>query len=371
MSDIAALRHLRPADAQLPLAWYFDPQVFAREKRLVLDAGPNYVGHELMVPNPGDYHTLARLEHAKMLVRNDAGVELMSNVCRHRQSIMLEGRGHAENIVCPLHRWTYDMRGELLGAPLFGETPCLKLATAPLTSWQGLLFAGPRDPRSELAALPVAADFDFSGYTLDRVVIEDYPINWKIFIELYLELYHVEPYHPGLSNYADLGDFRIEYGENWSVQVMGAKAGLAAPGTPAYRRWQQACLERLEGRAPRQGALWMTYYPDVMLEWYPNALVVSTIVARGPGMTTNVVEFYYPEEIALFEREFVEAQQAAYLETAAEDAELCARVARGRRALYEQGEDDAGPYQSPLEDTLRHFHQWLRARLGRQPGESA
>jgi phenylpropionate dioxygenase-like ring-hydroxylating dioxygenase large terminal subunit len=115
----------------------------------------------------------------------------------------------------------------------------------------------------------------------------------------------------------------------------------------------------------------MTYYPDVMLEWYPNALVVSTIVARGPERTTNVVEFYYPEEIALFEREFVEAQQAAYLETAAEDAELCARVARGRRALYDQGGDDAGPYQSPLEDTLRHFHQWLRARLARQPAGPA
>ncbi|MGH8745500.1 MAG: aromatic ring-hydroxylating oxygenase subunit alpha, partial [Burkholderiales bacterium] len=358
MSDAAALRHLRRANAQLPLAWYFDPEIFALEKKQVLDAGPNYVGHELMVPHPGDYRTLAQQDHARMLVRNEAGVELLSNVCRHRQSIMLEGSGHVENIVCPLHRWTYDLRGELLGAPRFGETPCLALAATPLTSWQGLLFAGPRDPRRELAALPVAADFDFSGYLLDRVLIEDHPVNWKIFLELYLELYHVEPFHPGLSNYADLHDFRIEYGENWSVQIMGAKAGLAAPGTPAYRSWQQACLGRLGGRAPKQGALWMTYYPEVMLEWYPNVLVVSTIVPRGPGLTTNVVEFYYPEEIALFEREFVQAQQAAYMETAAEDGELCARVARGRRALYERGEDDAGPYQSPLEDTLLHFHRW-------------
>ncbi|MGA8007322.1 MAG: aromatic ring-hydroxylating dioxygenase subunit alpha [Burkholderiales bacterium] len=365
MSDIAAARHLRPANAQLPLAWYFDPEIFALEKKRVLEAGPNYVGHELMVPNRGDYRTLPQLDHAKMLVRNDAGVELLSNVCRHRQSIMLEGSGHAENIVCPLHRWTYDLRGGLLGAPQYPETPCLGLASSPLTSWRGLLFAGPRDPRNELAALSVAGDFDFSGYVLDRVLIEDHPVNWKIFLELYLELYHVEPFHPGLSNYADLHDFRIEYGEDWSVQIMSAKAGLTAPGTPAYRSWQQACLGRLEGCTPKQGALWMTYYPDVMLEWYPNVLVISTLVPRGPALTTNVVEFYYPEEIALFEREFVQAQQAAYLETAAEDGELCARVARGRRALYEQGQDDAGPYQSPLEDTMLHFHEWLRARLGR------
>jgi len=63
-----------------------------------------------MVPNVGDYHTLAWTDHAKMLVRNAGGVELLSNVCRHRQAIMLEGRGNAENIVCPLHRWTYDLK---------------------------------------------------------------------------------------------------------------------------------------------------------------------------------------------------------------------------------------------------------------------
>lgn len=371
MSDIAAIRHLRTADARLPLAWYFDPEIFALEKKLVFEAGPNYVGHELMVPRPGDYRTLAQLDHARMLVRNDAGVELLSNVCRHRQSIMLEGGGRAENIVCPLHRWTYDLRGRLLGAPQFSESPCLDLDSTPLTSWHGLLFAGPRDPLAELASLPVATDFDFSGYVLDRVLIEDHPVNWKIFIELYLELYHVEPYHAGLSNYVDLDNFRIEYGENWSVQIMGAKTGLRAPATPAYRAWQQACLSRLDGQPPKYGALWMTYYPEVMLEWYPNVLVVSSLVPCGPELTRNVVEFYYPEEIALFEREFVEAQQGAYLETAAEDGELCARVARGRRALYAQARDDSGPYQSPLEDTMLHFHEWLHARLARPAGPAA
>jgi choline monooxygenase len=102
-----------------------------------------------------------------------------------------------------------------------------------------------------------------------------------------------------------------------------------------------------------------------MLEWYPNVLIVSQLLARSPTHTTNVVEFYYPEEIALFERAFVEAQQAAYVETAAEDNEICVRMDRGRRALWAQGLDDAGPYQSPMEDTMVHFHEWLRRKLGR------
>ena len=365
MSDLATPRHLAPARCQLPVSWYFDPEIFALEKRLVFDAGPQYVGHELMVPNVGDYHTLAWMDHAKMLVRSDSGVELLSNVCRHRQALMLEGKGNAAHIVCPLHRWTYDLKGELLGAPHFPESPCVRLASTPLRNWRGLLFAGARDPQADLAGLPVADDFDFSGYVLDHVEVEDYPFNWKTFLEVYLELYHVETFHPGLSNFADCGNFRYAYGPEWSVQVVAPKNGLKQPGSPVYRRWHEACLKQIEGRPPKHGALWMTYYPNLMLEWYENVLVVSHVIPRGPQRTVNVVEFYYPEEIALFERDFVEAEQAAYLETALEDGQLCERMERGRRALYEQGLDDAGPYQSPMEDAELHFHEWLRAKLGR------
>ena len=77
------------------------------------------------------------------------------------------------------------------------------------------------------------------------------------------------------------------------------------------------------------GAIWLTYYPHVMVEWYPHVLVVSTLYPKGPQKTLNVVEFYYPEEIAAFEREFVEAEQAAYMETCVEDDEIAA--AHGRR----------------------------------------
>src|SRR3954465_15728136 len=126
MADITHLRQIKPAPPQLPVSWYFDAEIFALEKKLLFDAGANYVGHELMVPQAGDYQTLAWTDDAWMLVRNEQGVELLSNVCRHRQSIMLRGRGNAQNIVCPLHRWTYDLKGELLGAPHFPESPCVK-----------------------------------------------------------------------------------------------------------------------------------------------------------------------------------------------------------------------------------------------------
>src|SRR3954466_8887501 len=112
MADISSLRRVKPATPHLPVSWYFDREIFAREKKLLFDAGSNFVGHELMVPNVGDYHVLSWMGDSKFLVRNSTGVELLSNVCRHRQAILLEGRGNTANIVCPLHRWTYDLKGE-------------------------------------------------------------------------------------------------------------------------------------------------------------------------------------------------------------------------------------------------------------------
>src|SRR6266478_6543259 len=135
MADISTLRRVKPASPHLPVSWYFDPKIFELEKKLLFDAGSNYVGHELMVPNVGDYYTLAWANDSKVLIRNSSGIELLSNVCRHRQAILLEGRGNVENIVCPLHRRTYDLKGELLGAPHFPESPCVRLHSTPLTHW--------------------------------------------------------------------------------------------------------------------------------------------------------------------------------------------------------------------------------------------
>lgn len=364
MSDLLTLSVIRTASPQLPVHWYFDPRVYELEKRLLFDSGPGYIGHDLMVPNVGDYQALDWLGHSRALVRNSNGVELLSNVCRHRQAVILKGRGSARNIVCPLHRWTYSLEGKLLGAPHFPSNPCLDLATSPLTGWNGLLFAGRRDVADELGALAVAKNFDFSGFMLDRIEIDEYACNWKTFIEVYLEDYHVEPFHPGLGNFVNVSELKWEFGEWCSVQTCGVKRALARPGSAVYRRWHDQVLRYEENKTPSYGAIWLTYYPNIMVEWYPHSLVVSSIIPRGPEACTNVVEFYYPEDIVLFEREFVEAEQAAYKETAVEDAEICARMTEGRRALMHQGLNETGPYQSPLEDGMVHFHEFLRRQLG-------
>jgi choline monooxygenase len=379
MSDLSL--QLQQATSQLPVSSYFDEALFRREMATLFQRGPRYVGHELAVPNVGDFHALPQEGEGRALVRTPQGVQLVSNVCRHRQAVMLKGRGTlpgaseaaAGNIVCPLHRWTYAPEGQLLGAPHFAHDPCLNLNNYPLQSWNGLLFeANGVDVAAELAHMGPRADLDFSGHVLDRIELHECNYNWKTFIEVYLEDYHVGPFHPGLGSFVTCDDLRWEFKDHYSVQTVGVANRLgkadASGGSPVYQRWQNALLAYRNGKPPKYGAIWLTYYPHIMVEWYPHVLTVSTLHPVGPQKTLNMVEFYYPEEITAFEREFVEAQQAAYMETCVEDDEIALRMDAGRKALMQRGDNETGPYQSPMEDGMQHFHEWYRTRLAMPHG---
>ena len=370
MSDLSlALPSLERQGAQLPVSAYFDDDLHRREMELIFQHGPRYLGHELAVPNIGDHYALPQEGEGRALVRTAHGIELISNVCRHRQAVMLRGRGHTgQNVVCPLHRWTYDLKGQLIGAPHFAQDPCLHLNTYKTRRWNGLIFEdNGRDVAAELSAVGPRADLDFSGYVLDRVHLHECDYNWKTFIEVYLEDYHVAPFHPGLSQFVSCEDLAWEFGRHHSVQTVGANNALAKAGSAVYRKWHDAVLGFRTGRyddpVPKHGAIWLTYYPNIMVEWYPHVLVVSTLYPKGPQKTLNVVEFFYPEEISAFEREFVEAEQAAYMETCIEDDEIALRMDAGRKALYERGDNEAGPYQSPMEDGMEQFHAWYRRTM--------
>ncbi|MGJ7495336.1 aromatic ring-hydroxylating oxygenase subunit alpha [Variovorax sp. RT4R15] len=379
MNVVARLARVLPAVTQLPVSAYFDEALLAREQELIFNKSARYVGHEKAVPHVGDWRRLAQEGGGRVLVRNAQGVELMSNVCRHRQALILGGetgdvRGPANpsgnldaaggHIVCPLHRWTYNDRGELLGAPQFEQKPCKNLQRFPLRNCHGQLFEGARDPARDMAALFAQPEFDFSDYVLDHVEVHQCNYNWKTFIEVYLEDYHVAPFHPGLGSFVDCDDLSWDFADFYSMQRVGVHQSLGAPGSEVYRAWHDRLLDYRTGSAPDFGAVWVTYFPTHMIELYPHVLVLSTLYPKGPQSTINVVEFYYPEEIAAFEREFIEAHRAAYMETVREDDEIGERMDAGRRALFERGVSDVGPYQSPLEDGMQHFHAWYRRMMG-------
>ena len=176
MSDLSL--QLQQASGQLPVTSYFDEALYQREMALLFQQGPRYVGHALAVPEVGDYMALPQEHEGRALVRNAQGIELISNICRHRQAVMLKGRGNLQspaanmggNIVCPLHRWTYATNGQLLGAPHFQQDPCLNLNNYKLREWNGLLFEdNGRDIEADLAHMGPRSQLDFTGYALDNL----------------------------------------------------------------------------------------------------------------------------------------------------------------------------------------------------------
>jgi hypothetical protein len=62
--------------------------------------------------------------------------------------------------------------------------------------------------------------------------------------------------------------------------------------------------------------------------------------------------------------EFMQAQQAAYMEICLEDDEIAERMGAGRKALSERGDNETGPCQQPMETGMEHFHQWYRRAMG-------
>jgi choline monooxygenase len=370
MSDLSpALNALRRSHTQLPVSVYFDESLHKQELERIFQSGPRYLGHALSVPEIGDYYALPQESEGRALVRSPEGIQLISNVCRHRQAVMLKGRGNSRhNIVCPLHRWTYSHQGELIGAPHFDHDPCLNLNNYKVRDWNGLLFEdNGRDIASDLAGIDArfkpGGDLDFTGFVLDKVELHECNYNWKTFIEVYLEDYHVGPFHPGLGNFVTCEDLSWDMARDYSVQTVGVARTFDKPGSDVYGKWREVLLKYRNGVKPTQGAVWLTYYPTMMVEWYPHVLVVSNMYPQGPQKTLNVVEFYYPEEIAAFEREFIDAQQAAYMETCIEDDEIAERMDAGRLALYKRGDNEVGPYQSPMEDGMQHFHEWYRRTM--------
>jgi choline monooxygenase len=374
MSDLSL--QLQQASGQLPVTSYFDEALYQRELQTLFKQGPRYVGHALSVPEVGDYFALPQENEGRALVRTAQGIQLISNVCRHRQAVMLKGRGNLNdpakgmggNLVCPLHRWTYSPQGVLLGAPHFQQDPCLNLDNYPLQEWNGMLFeANGRDVAADMAQLGPRQQLDFSGYALDHVEMHECHYNWKTFIEVYLEDYHVGPFHPGLGNFVTCDDLQWELKSEYSVQTVGVANRLGKAGSPVYERWHQAVLNYTQGEPPAHGAIWLTYYPNIMVEWYPHVLTVSTLHPMGPTKTMNIVEFFYPEDIVAFERDFVEAQRSAYMETCVEDDEIAERMDQGRLALMQRGDNQVGPYQSPMEDGMQHFHEWYHRRMSATP----
>lgn len=341
----------------LGLESYFSADWLALE-RASFERLPRYLGHELAL-EPGSWAPSSPRGDLILARAQDGSTRALKNTCPHRGARLCDKPGRGA-IVCPLHQWSYSPEGLAMGSQpdrraLDGFAP---------SEFLGLLFD--RDPLPQgRPPESVTRAFDFEGYKLAGVSEAVWPINWKSFMEMHLDLEHIGGAHPGLASLVDCSHYEADglaSGPGWAWQRMRSGGNLRQSQSQAYREYG-AAVERLRGEAPSEGAEWLTLYPWVMLEKNPESLMVGTLEPRGPDSVYNRVEFYYPEEALAFEPDLPKWHQMAYAETAEEDRLLCLALEAGRRFKWEEGGQNDGHLDPLTEACLPMLHQWVRERV--------
>jgi len=130
----------------MPPSAYTCPDFLRRELDAIFAREWIMLGRASSLAKPGDYVAGEIAGQPVLVVRGrDGALRAMSNVCRHRMSTLLEGKGNAPRIVCPYHAWTYDLDGSLVAAPAMERNACFRregIALPPLRceEWLGWIM---------------------------------------------------------------------------------------------------------------------------------------------------------------------------------------------------------------------------------------
>ncbi|QFT94437.1 Biphenyl dioxygenase subunit alpha [Roseovarius sp. THAF9] len=166
------------------------------------------VGRADALAKSGDYVTCDLADQPIIVLRDREGdLKAFSNVCRHRMSTLLHGRGHTKSIVCPYHAWTYNLDGSLRGAPaMSGNAGFCKsdysLPRIRCEVWLGWVFIT-LNPEAEPVAARLAelehmiAGYDMNNYTETFFEEHVWDTNWKVLAENFMESYHLPVCHAG------------------------------------------------------------------------------------------------------------------------------------------------------------------------------
>ena len=192
----------------MPKSVYTSAEFAALEQAHIFARDWLCVGRADALQSPGDYLTTEISGEPVIVLRDREGqLRGLSNVCRHRMSTLLEGRGHVRAITCPYHAWTYNLDGSLRGAPAMtlNESYCKDAIALPqirVENWLGWIMVtlNPDAPSPSVALAGVA---DLVGYLGMESYTETFreefrwATNWKVLAENFMESYHLPACHAG------------------------------------------------------------------------------------------------------------------------------------------------------------------------------
>ncbi|HUQ28715.1 MAG TPA: SRPBCC family protein [Usitatibacter sp.] len=329
------------AAATLPGRFYSDAatfaalgdRVFARTWQWIGDLGDVASARRLSPREllPG------MLDEPLLLARDEANeLRCLSNVCTHRGNILVAAPCEAKQIRCGYHSRRFDLAGRMTFMPEFADAKNFPsagddLPRVPFGEWAGMGFASlcpaagfdafMGDVRQATAHLPL------ERMRPDPARSRDYEVraNWALYVENYLEGFHIPFVHAGLNEVVDYGSYETRLHRYSNVQLAQGK-----DGTPAAQYW------------------WV--FPNLMLNFYPWGLSLNRVQPLAIDRTRVEFRSYVLDASKL------ETGAGASLDRVeAEDEAIVEAVQRGVRSrLYGRGR-----YSPTRERGVHHFHRLL------------
>jgi len=323
-------------------------------------------GAKKTIADPETYFTADVAGEPVLVIRDKQGaLRAFSNVCRHRAGPIALGSGCKNVMRCQYHGWTYALDGRLIGTPdvegvEFFDRSTMGMVPLKLETWGDLIFVN-----FDVNALPLsdylgkipeqAKGFQFEGLQLAER--RDYVIacNWKVYVDNYLEGYHIPIAHPGLMREIDYAQYRTDTYRYYSQQFAPIRAMKKDDGEERFY-------------APGTGlqeALYFWVFPNLMLNIYPDNISTNVIVPLSHDKTLTIFEWFFHDVNSQKTKERIAKAVAFSDEVQQEDILLCENVQKGlRSATY-----DRGRYSVKRENGVHHFHMLLAEFLGEGEAE--
>jgi choline monooxygenase len=364
LSDFVPTTELSSAST-MPKRWYVDPSILELEREKIFWKTWQPVGRIDMVARPGDYFACELVGEPLVVTRTKEGeLRAFYNVCRHRGAQVARGKGNRKSLQCHYHGWTYDLEGKLIHAPEFEgvqnwqkEHVCLP--SVKVEEWGPFIFVNldPNAPAMKDTCYgEIMQEMKDKGFDITRmssIERRDYDIacNWKVYVDNYLEGYHLPTAHPQLFRELDYDQYRVDTFRYYSSQY--APIREVNPNDPRDRDRRYV---RTEEEAQ---ALYFWIFPNVMLNVYLDNVSINIILPIDHERTLTIFEWYFEQPGTGSGWDSMQTVIQFSDQIQQEDIEICEIVQKGLQSRSY----NTGRFSATRENGVHHFqtlvHEFL------------
>ncbi len=345
-----------PRAQTIPSSWYVDPIFHDADRQAIFLRTWQGVGRADQVRSPGDYFLATVGENPIIVARGkDDVVRAFFNVCRHRGGPLATEDGNAGMLQCGYHGWTYRLDGALRGVPKFDRVELFDrsefcLRTIHVEVWEGLVFVNLSPAPTPFAATVGGiteriAPISLASKRFHHRVEYEVACNWKVYVDNYLEGYHVPLVHPELFSMLDYNNYVTETYPSYSLQY-----------SPINRD-----RSIYEGASGESEAYYYFIFPNFMLNILPGRLQTNRVIPIAADRCRVIFDYFYDDTTS-------EGRAAAIAEdidysdrVQAEDIEICEHVQRGLSSIAY----DRGRFSVECEEGVYHFQTLLKEQYER------